>query len=763
MQNSNKADGSDLYRSRPLPAELLAPAGSLEAFRAAMAAGADAVYLGGRLFGARAYAENADDTELRTAIDEAHLQGKRLYLTVNTLLTQQEMDGRLYDYLKPIYEAGLDAAIVQDLGVFSFLHREFPDLPLHVSTQMTVTGVRGARMMEEAGARRIVLARELSLKEISRITRETGLEIECFAHGALCYGYSGQCLFSGMIGGRSGNRGRCAQACRLPYEVRDGETMLTRGPQPVLNLKDLCTLDRLPQMLEAGIYSFKLEGRMKSPAYTYGVTQVYRRYLDLALQHLQGKAAYRVEDSDRQLLRSLFDRGGSTDGYLSRHNGADMIALRGRPEGRIPDDLTRRLAQESADGPSIRRPVDLSVRLALGEPAKLTGTDVLTGQAVSAEGAAVQPASSHPLSREDVEKQLRKTGATVFAARSVTQDRTGEPFLPVRELNEMRRSVLEQLREKVLSAYRRTAHHIGGAAEMAEPESDGVKASAVRPLWTVRVTDLSLLDVVLARPAVSRVEIEWDAAEAGARARAAAAVRAAGREAWLCLPRILRSDAESKLDQELSGPGRDRWDGLVVRDPEGLAFAQRFRSADDGAALSVISDASLYIWNTGAASFLRARTDEMTLPAELAQVHMEEMLRAGRYRLHPQIDVYGRTPLMISAGCLQKTCGACRRRPGWLVMKDRRGFELPVRLCCGIGSDCYNIIYNAVPTSLHSDADRRRIEALRPSAMRICLTDESRDQAGLVLDRFLSEDREEAVKAVRPNSFTRGRFLRGVE
>ena len=287
----------------------------MEGLKAAVNAGADAVYMGGQRFGARAYAQNPEEAELFEALDYCHLRGKKLYLTVNTLLKEQELERELYDYLAPLYEHGVDAVLVQDFGVFQFIRRNFPDLPLHASTQMTITGVDGAKLLKSMGAERIVPARELTLEEIREIHRQVDLEIECFVHGALCYSYSGQCLMSSILGGRSGNRGRCAQPCRLPYSLykeiegegnpeafrerlKDGkrsgkaiQRLNGKDQQYLLSLKDICTLRSLPKLTEAGVCSFKIEGRMKRPEYAAGVTEIYRKYLDL---YQEGKEDYRV-------------------------------------------------------------------------------------------------------------------------------------------------------------------------------------------------------------------------------------------------------------------------------------------------------------------------------------------------------------------------------------------------------------------------------------------------------------------------------------
>ena len=301
--------------------EILAPAGSYAAFRAALNAGADAVYAGGARFGARAFAENFTEDELIQAIREAHFYGRKFYLTVNTLLKDREI-ADLYDYLAPFYKNGLDAVIVQDMGVVEYIRTYFPNLDIHASTQMTITGAFGAKFAESCGMTRVVPARELSLSEIRQIREQTGLEIECFVHGALCYCYSGQCLLSSLIGGRSGNRGQCAQPCRLPY-VFDASS--SRDPKYYLSPKDICTLEIIPDLVEAGIDSFKIEGRMKKPEYVAAVTAMYRKYADLYLR--KGRKGFHVAEEDRRMLLDLYNRGGFSEGYYHTHNGREMISL----------------------------------------------------------------------------------------------------------------------------------------------------------------------------------------------------------------------------------------------------------------------------------------------------------------------------------------------------------------------------------------------------------------------------------------------------
>ena len=370
--------------------ELLAPAGSYESMEAAIRAGADAVYIGGKKFGARAYADNPEEDRLTEAIRYVHLHGKRLYLTVNTLMKEKELEEELFDYLNPFYQEGLDAVIVQDMGAFLRIREWFPDLPIHASTQMTVTGPAGADLLKRMGAARVVTARELSLEEIRAIHSQVDMEIESFVHGALCYCYSGQCLFSSIAGGRSGNRGRCAQPCRMAYQVYDQDKRLRGvGDGFVLSPKDLNTIAMLPEIIEAGVCSLKIEGRMKKPEYTAGVVAVYRKYLDQYLLH--GKEGYRVSGEDQQILYQLFNRKGFTDGYYKRHNGKEMLTL-GKPDFRsTAQELTDAIDAARAtptDAPDyvekIQHAVEIGVKQQpntflfswpriLAHPAKVTG------------------------------------------------------------------------------------------------------------------------------------------------------------------------------------------------------------------------------------------------------------------------------------------------------------------------------------------------------------------------------------------------------
>nr|MBQ8252514.1 U32 family peptidase [Lachnospiraceae bacterium] len=426
-------------------AELLSPAGDKECFMAALAAGADAIYVGGAKYGARAYAKNFAQEDLTECLRAAHLLDKKVYLTVNTLMKEEELD-QLVSFLKPYYEEGLDGVIIQDLGALLRIREAFPGLELHASTQMTVTGPRAAQLLKEYGVSRVVPARELSLDEISVIKKETGLEIETFVHGAMCYGYSGQCLFSSTMGERSGNRGRCAGPCRLPYRTEYMGRQLNRQNELYqLSLKDLCTLEILPQLLEAGIDSFKIEGRMKSPEYVSFVTGMYRKYMDL---YTKNPEKYRVSDSDIELLKNKFSRGSIQPGYYFTHNGRELVTM-DKPGYQSFAGLEATEKAEPADLRDLECPkIDLighftahknePVCLMVYKEGALETTIAVTG----AEAGEAQKCAATP---DDVKKQLCKTGNTFFSFKEISFEMDQDLFLPNKELNELRRNALGQM------------------------------------------------------------------------------------------------------------------------------------------------------------------------------------------------------------------------------------------------------------------------------------------------------------------------------
>lgn len=430
--------------------ELLAPAGSFQSVVAAVNAGADAVYMGGRRFGARAYADSAQaegEDMVMEAIRYCHLFSVKLYMTVNILFKDDELK-ELFSYIKPYYEAGVDGLIMQDLGAVRRIRAMFPDLEVHASTQQTITSVAGARMAQRFGMTRAVLSRELSLQEIRKIHDESGMELEVFCHGAMCYSYSGACFMSSLLGGRSGNRGRCAGTCRLCYE--------TAGQKGYyLSMKDMQTIELLPELIEAGAYSFKIEGRMKSPLYTAGVVSVYRKYLDLALDCIDRKrgtakhgsmSGYRVAEEDLRTLREIFDRGG-TSSYLKKHNGADMIALSEKKFRAVDQTVTDRIQAAYIDR-NRTITVDAVMDMTVGAPAVLTLSDAAGRMVTAVSEDLVLPAEQRPVQATEVEARLRKTGGTAFTLGNVQVSVHGDAFYPVGKLNELRRTALAMYEEE---------------------------------------------------------------------------------------------------------------------------------------------------------------------------------------------------------------------------------------------------------------------------------------------------------------------------
>lgn len=788
--------------------EVLAPAGSFESMKAAVAAGADAVYMGGSRFGARAYADNPDEHGLLEAIDYVHLHGRRLYMTVNTLFKEDEM-GELYGYLLPYYREGLDAVIVQDLGAMDFMRRNFPDIDLHASTQMTITGVHGAKLLKELGAARVVTARELSLDEIRRIRDQVDVEIESFVHGALCYCYSGQCLMSSLIGGRSGNRGRCAQPCRLPYEVREsgkkpGEALNRKQERNVMSLKDLCTLDLIPDLAAAGIYSLKIEGRMKSPRYTAGVVSIYRKYVDRFMEY--GAEGYFVEPEDKKILSDLFDRGGFTQGYYRQHNGRDMVALKEKPAFREGNQKLFDYLDKTYVEAELKETISGRTVLEEGKPFALElSMATAHGQSpvqVRVEGQMPQKAQNQPLTRDKVLKQMGKTGNTPFAFDHLEVDLTGDLFMPVQAQNELRRAGLEALEQAVLDQWRRpepdvAAHPEGAevpnlaalahpeAAEMSEPAVSAHPMSAetpkpaapphpqqpkllhppaeasapAAPLLYVSAEEPGQFEASLREPDVTGIYLDAAGFAPDSWAGAVNACCEAGKQCLLALPQIYRSHAEAFFKKNGKRLAEAGFDGALVRSPEEVVW---LRETLPG--LPAVFDAGMYCWNRGTVRlFSGLGAARLTMPWELNSRELEPVAEElHRQGTAGEIVVYGRIPMMVSAQCIRRTTTGCTKKRELLTLKDRTGALLPVKNHCAF---CYNTIYNASPLSLLGLESA--VKRLGPAVIRLNFTTESQEETARIIrafgDGFL-RGREAGQESGQPfKDFTRGHFKRGVQ
>lgn len=799
--------------------EILAPAGSMECLKAAIAAGADAVYTGGALFGARAYAHNLTEEELLEAIDYVHLHGRRLYLTVNTLIKDREMEKQMYDYLLPYYRQGLDAVIVQDIGLFRFIRKHFPDLPIHASTQMTLTGVDGAKFLEKEGAQRIVTSRELSMAEVKKIADETELEIESFVHGALCYCYSGQCLFSSFIGGRSGNRGQCAQPCRLLYRTPEA-----KRPQYLLSLKDICTLELIPEMIESGIYSFKIEGRMKKPEYAAAVAFQYRKYADLYLKYYEECPAeedpaayamkkYRVREEDRQMLLDLYNRGGFHTGYYHTQNGREMISLNrpnhaGVPAVKVlakkgrnvtakaltdlyPQDiieLPMRKGREKADNytckDAVRKGMNVQIPVFADTPFKrdeiwmrtrnstlidtlreefvngkikerICGTFRLYPQEkatltvkcrdaeITVAGEKAQEALSQPMSRERIEKQLRKTGNTEFEFSFLKGEIGEKVFLPMQSLNELRREALETLEKVICEKYRRSG-------EVKDPEEDKTELSMEEEVlsgWTASVRTAEQMEVILEEEAIGRIYVDctmfpriW---EKDSYVEWITKVHAAGKEIYLVMPYIFRERTRKQYEAAYNRIFGAGWDGILIANYESFAFLK-----EHGYTGRIMTDYNLYEFNQESRKFWKEKgVFEFTAPVELTERELQDLrVKDG------EVIVYGYLPMMISAGCIQKTTRGCLKKSGQTTITDRYRNPFVVKNECDY---CYNILYNYVPLYL---GDRmEEVYQIGPGRIRLMFTTERQQEVRQILSAYFEG------KELPEGTYTRGHWKRGIK
>ncbi len=727
--------------------ELLAPAGNYESFLGAIHVGADAVYLGGSKFGARAYANNFTDEEIFSALKYAHIYGKKVYLTVNTLVKEKEFS-EVYDYLKPFYEAGLDAVIVQDVGVFHAVGKWFRGLERHISTQMTVTGRYGASYFKEAGATRIVPARELSLEEIKAIKNECDIEIETFVHGAICYCYSGQCLFSSILGGRSGNRGRCAQPCRLPYRGDDKEGQ----EQYLLSLKDMCTVLIIPELIEAGIDSFKIEGRMKSPEYVAGVTAIYRKYIDQ--YYLNHNSDYHVSKKDMDRLRALYIRSEISEGYYHKHNGKTMITLDNPSYSDKDEELAIEIRKTFLEKDH-KLPVQGKAVLYKGKPAQFSIS--CHGMTAKVSGNVVEEAVKQPLAESSVKKQLLKSGNTVFSFEDIEVDMEQGIFMPVKALNDLRRMAFHELEEKLI---KNNGFDYSNRKKSEEYKADykvaGHKGNQTTVKLQVFVQNKEQLLTAI-KKGIQRIYVSSDLLEKENEIEDYIKENHDKISFYLAMPYILRKHDTKFLNDIKSLLEQDVFKGVLIRNFEEL---QWLKEIDDKK--PIVTDANMYLWNHSAHEFYENEAVEHYIPHELNYHEIGELkAKAGNDNLS-QI-VYGRIPMMVTANCIVKTTKDCKAiNDNFCSLIDRYRKTFPVYLNC---RHCYNIIYNTIPLSLHQNITK--LEKLGIHSFRLDFTTESESETEKIIAYFesiLSGDKEFIKHNPIPFSeYTNGHFKRGVE
>ncbi len=758
-----------------------------------MNAGADAVYFGGKAFNARQGAANFGDEEIREAVLYCAPYGVKTYLTLNTLIKQEEWDSlcRFADRVLPLGVTGL---IMQDLGAASYVKRRFPEVQIHASTQMSVHNKEGALWLREQGYKRVVLSRELPLEEAARIGRETGIETEIFIHGALCYSYSGQCLMSSMIGGRSGNRGRCAQPCRLRYGLNEEEQK-----RHYLNLKDICTIDFVKEICESGAASLKIEGRLKGAAYVAGVTGAYRRALDYYRE--TGKN-YAPSAEERRELALLFNRGGFSKGYLfgkedgmicgesPKHSGIAAGKVQEIVRGRMILELTqnvepgdtmeirtkrlpypsfivrekdlsgRRLSLPVISGvkkgeearllvsQSLGRrildrtkkryvPMELEVRLRKGEPALARGR--AAAYTAEARGEKVSAARTRPLSREEVIRQMSKTGDSVFRAESVRVDMDSDVFLAVSSLNALRRKVTEELERQFLPKSTRV---VESALEEARPQI--ARDSRLEAVISTR----EQLEAVIGRVDLVYLRQEYFRPEDAKFYREK--TRGTQTELALALPYITREKASERVFGSLKD-----WRQAGIRRVMAQHLGEILPAMEAG--MAVEGGIGIPVMNEAAARKLLENIQGFTWSAELS---FKELERLSFYNEGACV-VYGQIPVMLTEQCPVKEGGYCGKAPeNSLALTDRMGEKWPIERHC---RDCYNVFYLNRPIWLAGRPSWLR--ALPGGKLRMYFTREDGERTRRVVEiyRGVLEQGIAAGEEESPRTYTLGHYEKGVE
>jgi putative protease len=684
--------------------ELLSPAGSMQSLQAAVLAGADAVYLGCEGFNARTSAKNFTKGELPKAIDYCHLNGVKVHLTINTLVTDREEK----DFLKSAVFAadnGVDAFIVQDIGMAEMLHEAFPDMPLHASTQMSVHNLEGVLAARDMGLSRVILARELPFEEIEYICKNSPIEIEVFVHGALCMSYSGQCYMSGIIGERSGNRGRCAQPCRLPYKGMSG----TDKP---LSLKDLCAAAHLSRLKEAGVSCIKIEGRLKRPEYVAVVTKIYKKLLKT------GKLPSR---SDIDRLETVFSRG-FTDAYLTGDKGPQMLGTHVENEDTVKyKQLISSAALALKDSETTGRVgINFDCIIVKGKPSKLTASD-MDGNFVAAKGALPQEAINRPIDFNIIQKQLQKVGGTPYFIRTISAEIGEKLSMPLSSVNELRRRALSELSVKRTSFTKINQQEITKLIRNVNPTA--------LPKITLSVLLIdSIGDGILQKP-LSRIYLPLseiiknpDKAEY------------IGRKAPLfaIMPRVLFDSEWEKAFSDLKKAAEIGVCGALCTNLSHIKPVLKL-------GLSAGGDFSLNVFNSRSVMALKNMGLSFYTPS--FELSIPQIRDLGKY-IEAEGIVYGRLPMML----LENPPEAENN-----TLTDRKGEDFYIHpLENGRGE-----LYNAHPLYLSDKIENFCNIGL--SSMRICLTLENAKQGEAILESVITGE------GAKPPKFTRGLYYKGVE
>ncbi len=690
--------------------ELLAPAGNFQCLVAAVQSGADAVYLAGKCFGARSFADNFDNHELESAVDYCHIRGVKVYVTVNTLVRDSEMK-QLGEYLMFLSQIGVDAIIVQDMGVIALANRIVPELPLHASTQMTIHNIEGVKALKKYNIKRVVLSRELCIKEIKSIAENTDIELEVFGHGALCMCYSGQCLLSSIIGGRSGNRGKCAQPCRLTYSINsDGKKAF------YMSLRDLSSLEHIGSIVDAGVSSLKIEGRMKGPAYVAAVVGIYRKYID---------NPQKVTDKDYELLDKIFNRGGLTDGYLTGRVGKEMFAL-DKPDNpyRMGSSALEKelLAVLNGENRKLKLQGKIEIKNAKNPVFTIAYEDT---KYVYIHNQKPEDAIKSSIDSTGVINQMIKTGNTPYEFESITADVEEGLYLAAGELNKIRRNALAEFEKCFLASFKRASNN--------QPAHPLIAAhNSKKSGFVCEVTTKEQLKAVCGFP------FEKIYVPIGIIKRNTDICEKLKDKLIIVLPSILSddiyadyvSDAKSYLDSGFYG-----------------VQIQNISQTEGFSGYNIYGGFRLNVFNSTALNeFNKLNFKAVELSPELNIKQINEISKS----IPVQAMVYGRLPLMVTENCIIQNGNKCPCT-GDNFITDRMGMRFPV---IKDGDICRSVVLNCKKTFVAFDMNK--IKSAGVDFFRIYFTDESFDECKRICNTYLSNG------DYRPDDFTKGHFFKGV-
>ncbi len=659
--------------------ELLAPGGTLDCVKTAVNSGADAVYFAGKSFGARSYAGNLSDEEVMYAADYCHLRGAKAYITVNTLTFDREFS-ELEKFIKTLTKAGVDGVIVQDLGVLRFIREISPDLPLHGSTQMTVHSADGVKKLYERGVSRVVLSRELSGKEIEEITKTVDAEIEVFVHGAMCMSYSGQCLMSSVIGGRSGNRGKCAQPCRLTFSA-DGKT-----PKHYLSLKDMSYANHIKELESMGVASLKIEGRMKGEEYISAVVSTYRRLID------ENRNATKEE---WEKLNRVFFRGGLSDGYYTGDKGKQMFAFDKPDNPYLKQEDEVKIPDEKQTG------IDISAKIIVGEKPVITLKQGEYSASVTGDET-IQEASKKAATVEDIKARLSKLGGTPFKAKNVSVELSDNAFVPVSALNELRRCAVASLEDEILKEYKnkrfegKTFSHERGKRET------GYVCSVLNmeQYRAVRDYDFKRIYVPLHIVESNKDELDKD-------------------RVVISPPVILKGDMRKSYKERMTKLKDNGFKMAEVMTIDGIEICSGF---------DMYGSQRLNIGN----SFSLEEFSDFGLKGVCLSTELNiPQIRDIDGETEKEFVGYGKIPLMITENCILKNLDKCKCG-GMGSMTDRTGTEYKI---IKDGDICRSVVLNNLPVYV---ADKKEdLKRANADYIRLIFTDENVSECKIVCDGYL--------------------------